>query len=228
MKNGLIESLALAAIVIGAPVWAQEMPDIGFKSVGRGAPVVNVQGTPEVGPNWIRQQGQQAGPDPKNAFPLNGFPVDKLPKSYKPLERDIFTSDDFYKDKDLWMVPRYYRCNSPQATEYQRGILARPALNIGPFSESQWGHCELGVPREAIISPYGFKTAKEHYEALLAETKKRGGPTKQTYEAIADWTGRYAHPGQTPNRACSRGREEQHWPSPLGLPARSARAVRLP
>jgi hypothetical protein len=41
--------------------------------------------------------------------------------------------------------------------------------------------------------------AQEHYEALLAETKKRGGPTTPTYEAIADWTGRYAHPGLTPN-----------------------------
>ena len=40
MKNGLMKSLALAAIVIAAPAVAQEMPDIGFKSVGRGAPLV--------------------------------------------------------------------------------------------------------------------------------------------------------------------------------------------
>jgi hypothetical protein len=50
------------------------------------------------------------------------------------------------------------------------------------------------------VSPYGFATAQEHYEALLAETKKRGDPTKSpTVESLADWTGRYMHPGNTPD-----------------------------
>ncbi len=48
-----------------------------------------------------------------------------------------------------------------------------------------WGYCDRDYPREAIVSPYPFKTAQEHYEALLAETKKRGGPTIHTYATRA-------------------------------------------
>src|SRR5512147_1952601 len=105
MRIGSIKPLALAALLIAAPALAQEMPDIGFKSVGRGRPLVaSVQGKPEVGPNWVRQFGQQY--DPAHPFPLNGYPNNALPKNYKPLPRDIFTSDDLYKDKELWSDPR--------------------------------------------------------------------------------------------------------------------------
>ena len=43
------------------------------------------------------------------------------------------------------------------------------------------------------MSPYSFKTAQAHYEALKAETTKRGGPTKHTYATVPgdEWTGRY-------------------------------------
>ena len=52
------------------------------------------------------------------------------------------------------------------------------------------------------MSPYPFKTAQEHYQALLAETKKRGGPTEQTYATLPnEWNGRYMHPGNTPGQA---------------------------
>ena len=39
MKSRWINSLALAAVLAAAPAMAQEMPDIGFKSVGRGRPL---------------------------------------------------------------------------------------------------------------------------------------------------------------------------------------------
>ena len=43
------------------------------------------------------------------------------------------------------------------------------------------------------MSPYAFKTAQEHYEALLAETRAHGGPTEHTYATVpGEWTGRYA------------------------------------
>jgi hypothetical protein len=199
MKHGSIQSWALTAILIAAPALAQDMPDIGFKSVGRGRPLAaSVNGMAEVGPNWVRTFGQQPSGDPNKPFPFNGYRVDELPKNYKPLPRDVFTSDDFYKDKDLWSDPRYFRCNSPQATEYQRGILARPGLNNGKDEDAPWGHCELGLPREALVSPYGFKTAQEHYEALLKETKSRGGPNKYTFQNFpaAEWNGVYERPAR--------------------------------
>ena len=49
------------------------------------------------------------------------------------------------------------------------------------------------------MSPYGFKTAQAHYEALLEETRRRGGPTQHTYATVpGEWTGRYMRPSGTP------------------------------
>jgi hypothetical protein len=43
-----------------------------------------------------------------------------------------------------------------------------------------------------MVSPYTFKTAQAHYDALLAETKQRGGPTQHTYATVpGELTGRY-------------------------------------
>jgi hypothetical protein len=202
MKSRSLKALALIASLLTVPALAQEIPDIGFKSVGRGQPLAfNVQGKPEVGPNWIRTPGAQPA-EGKRPFPLNGFTVDAVPKAYKPLPRDIFNSPDFYADKALWMDPRYYRCNSPQATEYQRGILQRPSVNQSEKdADGPWGHCEIDVPRAAIVSPYAFKTAQAHYEALLKETQGRGGPNAYTFKdfAAADWNGVY----ERPNRAAA-------------------------
>ena len=41
----------------------------------------------------------------------------KAPQGVQPLARDIFTSKDFYSDRDLWMDKRYCRCNSPIALD---------------------------------------------------------------------------------------------------------------
>jgi hypothetical protein len=71
MRIVTLKTWALAASLIAAPALAQKMPDIGFKSVGRGAPLSqSVLDMPqEVGPNWIRGPGVQAGPDVKKPFP---------------------------------------------------------------------------------------------------------------------------------------------------------------
>ena len=194
MKSGPIKSWALAATLIAAPALAQKMPDIGFESVGRGRPLAaSVVDRAEVGPNWIREFGQ---PRTNQNLELNGFRA--APKGYEALPRDIFTSDDFYADKALWSDPRYFRCNSPMATELQRGVLAPPGVNTtNNTADGPWGHCELDYPREAIVSPYDFATAQEHYEALLAETRKRGGPNVYTFEDFpaAEWNGVYERPG---------------------------------
>ncbi len=103
----------------------------------------------------------------------------KPPANVQPLARDIFTSKDFYADRDLWMDKRYYRCNSPIALDSIWGdYTSGPgAIENSNPATAAWGHCDRDYPREAIVSPYPFKTAQEHYEALLAETKARGGPT---------------------------------------------------
>ena len=183
---------ALAAILIVGPALAQEMPDIGFESVGRGRPLAaSVHDLPNVGPGWNRGLG--LGFPRSNEPPeLNGFRPDELPDDIEPLERDIFTTTDFYLDEELWSDPRYFRCNSPMATEFQRGILFPPPLSE-EIEDSPWGHCDADYPREAIVSPYGFQTAQEHYEALLAETRERGGPQEYTFADFpaVEWNGQY-------------------------------------
>jgi hypothetical protein len=97
MRNGTRKAWALAAILITAPAWAQDMPDIGFESVGRGRPLAaSVHDQQIVGPMWNRQPGQPRTDAP---LELNGFRPADLPDDVEPLPRDIFTSDDFYVDK---------------------------------------------------------------------------------------------------------------------------------
>jgi hypothetical protein len=196
MKYRLQGVRALIVTLAATPAMAQDMPDIGFKSVGRGWPLAaSVHDLQEVGPVWIRQQGQQVNEN----TPLNGFRVNALPANITPLPRDLFNSPDFYADKALWNDPRYFRCNSPMGTEVQRGILAPPPVNTSSnVADGPWGRCEHDVPRESIVSPYGFKTAQEHYEALLKETQSRGGPTVTTFKdfAAAEWNGVYERPAR--------------------------------
>ena len=115
-----------------------------------------------------------------------------VPPGVKALPVDLFTTSDFYADRELWSDPRYFRCNSPLALESARGANG-PATIIDDASRAPWGFCDRDYPRASIVSPYPFKTAQAHYEALLAETKSRGGPTKHTYATVpGELSGRYS------------------------------------
>ena len=48
------------------------------------------------------------------------------------------------------------------------------------------------IRERKIVSPYPYKTAEEHYEALLAAAQAKGGPTVYTKATTPDWDGYYA------------------------------------
>ena len=51
----------------------ESMPDIGFKSVGRGRPLAaSVQGMREVGPSWVREFGQRHSPVVQQVVEFDG------------------------------------------------------------------------------------------------------------------------------------------------------------
>ncbi len=187
--------------LVGTVAGAQQVADPGFKSVGRGAPLAaDVRKYEIVGAATLRPFGPGGGaPGPGGTFVGSARNGD-APPGVTPLPIDLFTTKDFYKDRALWTDPRYFRCNSSIGIEEMWGANGARLINTAKgASSAPWGRCDRDYPREAIVSPYKFKTAQEHYEALLAETRKRGGPTQHTYATVpGEWSGRYARPGFTP------------------------------
>jgi hypothetical protein len=207
---------AICAAAAFQAACAQDVADPGFASVGRGWPVEPALPSTgrdpallnefdpalAVGPIRVRLHG----PDDavvetvEIAAALNG----DVPDGVEPPPVDVFTSEDFYKDRALWTDPRYFRCNSPVGLEMQWGAAegangGRVSLGgmIGddPPRTAAWGWCDRDHPREGIVSPYPFATAQEHYEGLQAETRARGGPTEHDYATVpGEWTGRYVWP----------------------------------
>jgi hypothetical protein len=210
----------LGALIAVASLSCTSADNTTVTSVGRGAPVSpaipweswrdskdleaipprEIKGYPEK--HWL--VGPFDGPamgriDPNSPYRLDGFlgaaRNGAVPAGITPLPVDIFTSKDFYSDRELWNDKRYFRCNSPYGLEQQ---WRAKMIGDKPPASASWGYCDRDYPREAIVSPYKFKTAQAHYEALIEEARSRGGPTKHTYATVpADWNGRYEwHRGQ--------------------------------
>jgi hypothetical protein len=52
-----------------------------------------------------------------------------------------------------------------------------------------WGDCSVDRPVKDIVSPYPYKTAAEHYAALMAQAKTRGGPRRRAHSCPSGTAG---------------------------------------
>jgi len=187
------------ACMVGSAAVAQQAASIDFVSVGRGAPLLADINQFELTGATMRRGLGFVGPSNEPPTFTGGAQPGQSPPGIEPLPIDIFTSTDFYKDRALWTDPRYFRCNSSAALEDLWGGNRNALMGDDAPRSAAWGDCGRDYPREAIVSPYGFATAQEHYQALLEETRSRGGPIEHTYATVpGEWSGRYLHPGRTP------------------------------
>jgi len=199
MRHSTVRIAVLfAAAVFAHSVAAQKTAEIDFESVGRAWPLEHDLNDYEMtGATLSRRRSQSGGPEPEF---IGSAPEGQTPPGITPLERDLFTTTDYRVDRDLWSDPRYFRCNSPEALE-ELWIEDRSGVSGSSLPENApWGRCDGDYPRESIVSPYPFATAEEHYNALLEETRRRGGPTEHTYATVpGEWSGVYMRPRDTPD-----------------------------
>ena len=197
MAKYVLPAVSLLALSLAAaPALAQWSSEAEMLDEHPDLPWYSPYESDSAGRGWAYPDANQyelVGAGGPGAADIMAAPTYETPEGIEPLERDLYTSDDFYIDRELWSDPRYFRCNSGLANESLWGAYPGGALIVdNDAASAPWGYCDRDYPRVGILSPYAFETAQEHYEALLAEAEANGGPSEYDWEnPPPNWNGRY-------------------------------------
>src|SRR5690606_24962549 len=127
-SRGVIAGLC----ILFAPVLAGQQA-----SVGRGAP------DPLVPEHIVGSEGKgyfTGAGIPEGNTPIYAARDGAIPAGVEPLDHDIFSTRDFYQDREQWFDPRYYRCNSAVGLEQIWGAYEVPLIGDDPPRTAAWGY----------------------------------------------------------------------------------------
>ena len=98
----------------------------------------------------------------------------------------------------LWLLPPAHAqgqlersSNCTPLSEQHPNIGTKQSISAKREFVTVWGSYKLPG------GPCGFSSAEAHYNALLADAKRRGGPTRHTLSTLPDWSGHWGTDNST-------------------------------